>query len=125
MLAQLGATSGSCGSSSGFQALYILVDLLLQLPKLLQGTFGEHGKVAGSAGQNLIAIGFKDTLHPSHLFNRLVKLFARLHHNFILKTLLMAGKSLSPFLQEKSSFSQLKIYLAGICDSLRSVENLQ
>jgi hypothetical protein len=63
VLARLGGTSGSCRSSSGFQVLDIFVNLLLQLPELLQGTFGEHGKVAGSAGQNLIAIGFKDTLH--------------------------------------------------------------
>jgi hypothetical protein len=50
VLAQLGGTSGSCRSFSGFQVLDIFVNLLLQLPELLQGTFGEHGKVAGSVG---------------------------------------------------------------------------
>jgi hypothetical protein len=77
--------SGVCRGSAGFQAADIFVDLLLQLSKLLQRTFGEHGKVTRIAGQNLIAIRFKDTLHTPHLFNGLVNLFHRLNHNFILK----------------------------------------
>jgi len=63
----------------------IFANLPLQLPELLQWTFGEHGEVTRVLSQNFIAIGFKDALHASHLFNGLIKLFAGLNHNFILK----------------------------------------
>ncbi len=73
-----------------------IVDLLLQLPKLLQGPFGEHGEITRVPGQNLVAIRFEDTLYASHLFIRLVKLFACLNHNFILKIpFFMPGRCLT------------------------------
>jgi len=63
--------------------LDIFVNLLLQLPELLQRTFGEHAEVTRVLSQNFVTIGFKDALHASHLLYGLVKLFGCPNHNFI------------------------------------------
>ena len=88
--------SGACGSSGGFQALDIFVNLLLQLPELLQRPLGEQAEVARVLSQNFVPIGFQNTLHASHLLNGLVKLLGCFNHNFILKMpFFMPGRCLT------------------------------
>jgi hypothetical protein len=58
-----------------------IVDLLLQLPELLQRTFGEHAKVSPVLSQNFVPIGFENALPASHLFNCLVKLLGCFNHD--------------------------------------------
>jgi hypothetical protein len=65
--------------------LDVFVNLLLQLPELLQRAFSQQREVTWILRQNLVAVGFKNTLHPSHLLDGLVQLFGCLNHNFILK----------------------------------------
>jgi hypothetical protein len=77
--------SGACGSSGGFQALDIFVNLLLQLPELLQRPLGKHAEVTRVLRQNFVPIGFQNTLHASHLLNGLVKLFGCFKHNWFSK----------------------------------------
>jgi hypothetical protein len=77
--------SSTCGCSADFQTLNVFINLRLQLPELLQRTLREQGEVTWVLGQNFVAVGFKDTLHPSHLLDGLVKFFGCLNHNFILK----------------------------------------
>src|ERR671922_1797816 len=79
------AVSGACRSPRSFQALDIFADLLLQLPELPQRAFGEDAKVSRVLTQNFVPIGLEDTLHASHLFNGLVKLFGCFNHSSILK----------------------------------------
>ena len=82
---RIACASGACGSSSYAQALDVSVNLSLQLPELLQRAFSEQGEVTWILREYLIAVGFEDTLHPSHLLDRLVQLFGCLNHNFTLR----------------------------------------
>ena len=63
-----------------FHPLAILVNLLLQLPQLFQGTFREQRKVAGIAREDFRAVGFQHPLHAAHLLNRLIQLFRGFNH---------------------------------------------
>jgi hypothetical protein len=60
-----------CG---GLRTLKVVVNLALQLPELLQPSFSQQGKGAGSLRQYLLAIRFQDALQAPHLLNGLLML---------------------------------------------------
>ena len=69
--------SGSSAAASGgspLQPPHILVNLCLQLADLFDRPFVDHGKIPRVLDRNFVSVGFRDALHPPHLFDGLVEL---------------------------------------------------
>src|SRR5437867_354713 len=84
------------GDSVGWNLLQpadVIGDFSLQLLDLIERAFRENRKVVRILGQNVGAVRLQNALHPTHLFNGLLKLFGGFDHKRILKMPLRRARS--------------------------------